>query len=136
MRAGIATDHDGFILKEELLVQLHVAGHEVVGFGAHKLNPLDDYPDSLVPLERAVGAGKVPRDIAICGGGVSASVCTIKLSGVRVGLVHTANATHGVSPRWPRSENSPQKRLMKENRSYHRPELEELDSFVNGRSLD
>ncbi len=34
-RVGIATDHGGFGLKEELVAQLRAAGHEVVDFGAH-----------------------------------------------------------------------------------------------------
>ena len=36
MRIGIATDHGGFGLKEELVDQLRGAGHEVVDFGAHR----------------------------------------------------------------------------------------------------
>ena len=36
MRIGIATDHGGFSLKEELLGQLRAVGHEVVDFGAHQ----------------------------------------------------------------------------------------------------
>jgi ribose 5-phosphate isomerase B len=88
MRVGIATDHGGFILKEELLVQLRTAGHDVIDFGAHKLDPSDDYPDVIVPLARAVAAGKVPRGIAICGSGVGASVCANKVPGIRAGLVH------------------------------------------------
>jgi ribose 5-phosphate isomerase B len=88
MRVGIATDHGGFILKEELLVQLRAAGHDVVDFGAHELNPADDYPDMVIPLARAVAAGKVTRGIAICGSGVGASVCANKVPGVRAGLVH------------------------------------------------
>ena len=88
MRVGIATDHGGFILKEELLVQLRSAGHDVVDFGAHELNPLDDYPDIIVPLALAVAAGEIPRGIAICGSGVGASVCANKVPGVRAGLVH------------------------------------------------
>src|SRR5712692_2650260 len=89
MRVGIATDHGGFILKEELLVQLRAAGHDIVDYGAHELNPLDDYPDIIVPLARAVAAGEVPRGIAICGSGVGASVCANKVPGVRAGLVQT-----------------------------------------------
>ena len=42
MRVGIATDHGGFGLKEELVTQLRNAGHEVVDFGAHRLNEGDD----------------------------------------------------------------------------------------------
>ena len=35
MRVGIATDHGGFSLKEELMTRLRAAGHEIVDFGAH-----------------------------------------------------------------------------------------------------
>jgi ribose 5-phosphate isomerase B len=88
MRVGIATDHGGFGLKEELLAQLRAAGHEVVDFGAHALDPNDDYPDFVVPLARAVVAGTVDRGVAICGSGVGASVCANKVPGVRAALIH------------------------------------------------
>ena len=94
MRLGIATDHGGFILKEELLVQLRAAGHDVVDFGAHEVNPLDDYSDVIVPLALAVAAGDVTRGIAICGSGVGASVCANKVPGVRAGLVHDHFSAH------------------------------------------
>jgi ribose 5-phosphate isomerase B len=88
MLIGIATDHGGFGLKEELLTQLRAAGYEVVDFGAHTLNHDDDYPDFVVPLARAVAAGKVNRGLAICGSGVGASVCANKIEGVRACLIH------------------------------------------------
>jgi ribose 5-phosphate isomerase B len=88
MRIGIATDHGGFNLKEELVKQLREAGHEVVDFGAHGLNQGDDYPDYVVPLAEAVAAQKVDRGVAICGSGVGASVCANKIRGVRAALIH------------------------------------------------
>jgi ribose 5-phosphate isomerase B len=88
MRVGIATDHGGFALKEELVVQLRGAGHEVVDFGAHSLHVDDDYPDFVVPLAKAVVAGNVDRGLAICGSGVGASVCANKIRGVRAALIH------------------------------------------------
>jgi ribose 5-phosphate isomerase B len=88
MRVGIATDHGGFGLKEELLGQLKAAGHEVVDFGAHSLNSADDYPDFVVPLARGVAQGEVERGIAICGSGVGAAVCANKIIGVHAGLIH------------------------------------------------
>src|SRR5215467_7964428 len=88
MRVGVATDHGGFSLKEELIAHLREAGHEVVDFGAHSLTPDDDYPDFVVPLARAVAAGTVERGVAICGSGVGASVCANKVHGVRAGLIH------------------------------------------------
>jgi len=88
MRVGIATDHGGFGLKEELVTQLRAAGHEVIDFGAHGMNPDDDYPDFVVPLSRAVMAGTVDRGVAICGSGVGASVCANKVPGIRAALIH------------------------------------------------
>jgi ribose 5-phosphate isomerase B len=88
MRIGIATDHGGFGLKEELIARIRAAGHGVVDFGAHSLNPDDDYPDYVVPLGQAVLAGKVDRGVAICGSGVGASVCANKINGVRACLIH------------------------------------------------
>lgn len=88
MRVGIATDHGGFGLKEELVAQLRAAGHEVEDFGAHKLTPDDDYPDYVVPLAQAVVSGKVDRGVAVCGSGVGASVCANKVPGVHACLIH------------------------------------------------
>ena len=88
MRIGIATDHGGFGVKEDLVAQLRAAGHEIVDFGAHSLEAGDDYPDYVLPLAEAVAAGKVERALAICGSGVGASVCANKVLGVRAGLIH------------------------------------------------
>lgn len=88
MLVGIATDHGGFGLKEELVTRLKTAGHEVVDFGARTLSDGDDYPDYVVPLARAVVAGQVDRGIAICGSGVGASVCANKVTGGRAALIH------------------------------------------------
>jgi len=88
MRIGIATDHGGFELKEELVAQLRVARHEIFDFGANSLRSDDDYPDFIVPLAHAVASGQVERGVAICGSGVGASVCANKIAGVRAALIH------------------------------------------------
>jgi ribose 5-phosphate isomerase B len=87
MRVGVAADHGGFGLKQELVARLCTAGHEVIDFGAQALNPEDDYPDFVIPLARAVAAGNVERGIAICGSGVGAAVCANKVPGIRASLV-------------------------------------------------
>ena len=88
MRIGIATDHGGFGLKEELVGRIRAAGHEVVDFGAHALTPDDDYPDFVLPLAQSVAAGQLERGIAICGSGVGASVCANAVPGIRACLIH------------------------------------------------
>jgi ribose 5-phosphate isomerase B len=87
MRVGIATDHGGFALKEDLVARLEAAGHRVEDFGAHNLAPGDDYPDFVIPLARAVSSGRVERGIAVCGSGVGACVCANKIPGVHAGLI-------------------------------------------------
>jgi ribose 5-phosphate isomerase B len=87
MRVGIAADHGGFALKQELAARLGAAGHEVVDFGAACLDPDDDYPDFVAPLARAVAAAQVERALAICGSGVGACVCANKIAGVRAALI-------------------------------------------------
>ena len=88
MRIGIATDHGGFDLKEQLIKQLREAGHEVVDFGAHNLSEGEDYPDYVLPLAQAVAIQEVERGVAICGSGVGASVCANKIRGIRAALIH------------------------------------------------
>jgi len=87
MHLGIATDHGGFHLKEDVIARLRAAGHDVVDFGASALNPGDDYPDFVIPLAQAVAAGTLERGIAICGSGVGASICANKVPGAHAGLI-------------------------------------------------
>ena len=88
MRVGIATDHGGFGLKEDLVARLRAAGHEVTDFGADKLSPDDDYPDFVVPLAQAVASSTVERGVAVCGIGVGASICANKIPGIRAALIN------------------------------------------------
>jgi len=94
MRIGIAADHGGFGLKEELRGRLTAAGHEVVDFGANRLEQGDDYPDFVIPLGRAVASGAVERGIAVCGSGVGASICANKIPGVHSGLINDHFSAH------------------------------------------
>src|SRR5262245_42254038 len=88
MRVGIATDHGGFRLKEDLLARLRGVGHDVVDFGASVLKPDDDYPDYVIPLAQAVAAGSLERGIAVCGSGVGASICANKVPGSHAALLN------------------------------------------------
>ena len=94
MRLGIATDHGGFHLKQDLFGRLKAAGHEVVDFGAYDFASGDDYPDFVIPLARAVSTGQVERGIAVCGSGVGAAVCANKIPGVRAGLIGDHFSAH------------------------------------------
>ncbi|MGQ9688788.1 MAG: RpiB/LacA/LacB family sugar-phosphate isomerase [Desulfobaccales bacterium] len=94
MRIGIAADHGGFELKEQLLEELRSLGHDVVDFGAYEYDPKDDYPDFVIPLAKAVSRGEVERGLAICGSGVGACVAANKVAGVRAALINDVFSAH------------------------------------------
>jgi ribose 5-phosphate isomerase B len=87
-RIGVASDHGGHALKEQLARRLREAGYEVTDFGDSQPVPEDDYPDFVVPLAQAVAAGKMDRGVALCGSGVGACVAANKVRGVRACLIH------------------------------------------------
>lgn len=94
MKLGLAADHGGFTLKEEVKAWLISSGHDVKDFGAHQYDQFDDYPDFVVPLARAVASGEVKYGIAICGSGVGASIAANKISGARAALIHDSFSAH------------------------------------------
>jgi RpiB/LacA/LacB family sugar-phosphate isomerase len=94
MRMGIAADHGGFELKEQMKEELKGLGHEVIDYGAHEYAPADDFPDLVVPLARAVAAGAVERGIAFCGSGVGACVAVNKVPGARGALITDPYSAH------------------------------------------
>ncbi len=93
-RIGIAADHGGFELKEQLKEMLISEGYEVVDFGAHELMQGDDYPDFVIPLAGAVVRGEVVRGLAICGSGVGACVAANKVAGARAALITDPFSAH------------------------------------------
>lgn len=94
MRIGVAADHGGYAMKEQIAQALRTAGHEVVDFGAYQLDEGDDYPDFVVPLARAIVRGEATRGIAICGSGVGACVVANKVNGARACLIEDAFSAH------------------------------------------
>ena len=97
MKLGIATDHGGFELKQQLMEYLRRKGYDVKDFGAYELDPQDDFPDFVVPLARAVGNGEVDRGLAVCGSGVGACIAANKIRNVRGALItESYSARQGV----------------------------------------
>jgi ribose 5-phosphate isomerase B len=94
MKIGIAADHGGYKLKEIIHPFLVKLGHEVIDFGAYKLDSADDYPDFVIPLAEAVAEGEVERGVALCGSGVGASVAANKVKGVRAALINDHFSAH------------------------------------------
>jgi len=94
MKIGIAADHGGFDLKNIIHEYLLSLQYEVIDFGAHEKDDLDDYPDLIIPLAKAVAQKEVERGIAICGSGVGAAIVANKITGVRASLINDHFSAH------------------------------------------
>lgn len=94
MKIGIAADHGGYELKQEIVSLLQSQNHNVKDFGAFKLDQSDDYPDMIIPLAMSVAKKEIERGIAICGSGVGAAIVANKISGVRACLITDHFSAH------------------------------------------
>ena len=94
MRIGIAADHAGFELKQELAEHIIGLGYELDDLGAHEYNALDDYPDFSLKLAEAVRDEKIDRGVLICGSGIGASIAANKVRGIRAGVCGEPYSAH------------------------------------------
>ena len=94
MKIGIAADHGGFALKQIMQPFLIALNYEVVDYGAFVQDDLDDYPDFVAPLAKAVSSKEIERGIAVCGSGVGAAIVANKIKGVRASLITDSFSAH------------------------------------------
>ena len=93
-RIGLAADHGGYYLKENLKALLESSEFKWEDFGAASFDENDDYPDKIMPLARAISEGTIDKGIAVCGSGVGASIVANKLPGVRAALITETYSAH------------------------------------------
>ena len=80
MDIGLACDHGGFELKEELKAFLKSSGLEAIDFGSFDETSVD-YPDFGILLAQKVSKGELERGILICGTGIGMSIVANKFPG-------------------------------------------------------
>ena len=85
MKISIASDHGGFLLKEELKDYLTSLGHEIVDCGTNSLESCD-YPDFAQKAARLVADGTCEKGIVICTTGIGISISANKVKGIRCAL--------------------------------------------------
>lgn len=87
MQIGLACDHGGFELKEELKDFLRSVGTEPVDLGTFSEDSVD-YPDFGILLAEKVSRGDLGKGILICGTGIGMSIVANKFRGVRAALAN------------------------------------------------
>jgi ribose 5-phosphate isomerase B len=87
-------DHAGYPLRDRLLLEIAVLGHEVLDFGTDRPSPPIDYPDKALEVGHAVADGRAERGIIVCGSGAGVSVAAGKIRGVRACTIHDHYTAH------------------------------------------
>ena len=86
MKVGIANDHRGFKLKNEIVEYLKSLGYDVINYGSDTEDPVD-YPVYAFKIGEAVQKGEIDRGILICRTGIGMSIACNKVKGVRCAKV-------------------------------------------------
>lgn len=87
MKVGIATDHHGIDIKQELTNYLSDLGYTVVNYGTDTTEMVD-YPLYAFKIGEAVVNKEVDFGILICNSGIGMSIACNKVSGVRCAKVN------------------------------------------------
>ena len=83
MKIYLASDHAGFGLKQFLGDHLKDLGHVVEDCGALEMDPLDDYPDFIIPAAVKVANNPNSRGIIMGGSGQGEAIAANRIKGVR-----------------------------------------------------
>lgn len=88
MKIYIGTDHNGFALKNSLVMYLKRAGYDVVDDGGEQLDPQDDFPvfAAKVAKDMLTSEDKEPRGILLCGSGQGMCMAANRFKGIRAAL--------------------------------------------------
>ena len=89
MKIGIASDHRGYPLKEQIKKELEKKQIEVIDYGSNSKESTD-YPDYAFKLGENVRDKNVDYGVAICGSGIGISIACNKVKGIRCAKVDNA----------------------------------------------
>ena len=93
MKIAVAADHEGYLLRREVVDALHKDGHDVLDLGVDSPEPVD-YPDSARAVATAVRDGSAERGILICGSGAGVCVAAGKFPGILAATAHDTFTAH------------------------------------------
>jgi ribose 5-phosphate isomerase B len=93
MKIAVGADHEGYLLRRDVIGALNEAGHEVLDMGTDGPEPVD-YPDYARAVAEAVAHGRADRGVLICGSGAGVSVAANKFRGIRAANVCDVFTAH------------------------------------------
>ena len=93
MRVAVGADHQGYLLRRDIIGALKEAGHEVLDMGQDTPES-SDYPDYARAVCKAIREGRAERGVLICGSGAGVSIAANKFPGIRAAMAHDCFTAH------------------------------------------
>lgn len=93
MRIAVASDHAGFLYKEEIKKHLEKLGHDVFDAGAFSLESTH-YPLYAFVAARKVASGEAELGVLVCSSGEGVMIAANKVKGIRAGIGYNDDVAH------------------------------------------
>lgn len=88
MKIGIANDHSGVEIKNQIQKFLELEGYEVMNYGTDTKESVD-YPLYAFKIGQAINTNKIKFGILICHTGIGMSIAANKVKNIRCAKVNT-----------------------------------------------
>jgi ribose 5-phosphate isomerase B len=124
---AVASDHGGFVLKQELIKHLDRRRISYSDFGTHD-NQAVDYPVYAKKVVKAMLSGECQRGMLICGTGIGISIAANRYRGIRAAVCHDV-----FSAKATREHNDANILVMGERVVGVGVAVETLDAFIDTR---
>lgn len=123
MKIGIASDHRGYKMKEELKTILD--DYDIIDYGCYSLDMVD-YPKYALKLAEEVAKKEVDLGIIMCGTGIGVSIACNKVKGIRCAKIDNKDEARSAK------EHNNANILAFSSQSHTAIEIKEMiDVFVN-----
>ncbi len=88
MRVAVASDHGGFVQKDDICAYIKSLGYEVLDLGP-ETDERCDYPDYAKKVCDCIVSGNADAGVLICGTGIGMSIAANKIDGIRAAEITT-----------------------------------------------
>lgn len=124
MTIGLASDHRGYELKQELTNILKEKGYNINDYGTYDISRTD-YPIYAFKLCNGVNNKEVDFGIAICGTGIGMSIACNKVKNIRCAKIDNVNDS-----KYAKSHNNANVIAISANKTIDEI-IELIDMFIN-----
>ena len=81
MKIGIASDHQGYERKQQILEYLRSKNYDIIDYGTDS-KEIVDYTDYCIKLCENINKKTIDYGILVCGTGIGMSMCANKINGI------------------------------------------------------